>query len=195
MNTRKSASPIMDSVFLNRWSPRSFSDKPVTEDQLNALFEAARWAPSCYNEQPWYCVYETDGENRQAILDIFTERNRQWAQQAPVVGLIIARTTLEGQSGRTRDFDVGSATMAMLIQATMLGLYAHLMGGIHVDAAHELLDIDPEEAKIICGFVIGHRGDPDALSDYLREMEQPNNRKPISDFAFKGTKIRFTDPE
>ncbi|MDE0267905.1 MAG: nitroreductase family protein [Acidimicrobiaceae bacterium] len=193
MNKRISDSSLMNEVFLNRWSPRSFSNRPVAEEQLAAIFEAARWAPSCYNEQPWYYVYETDGENRQDILNIFTERNRQWAQRAPVVGLVIARTTLEGGSGRTRDFDVGSATMAMLIQATMFGLYAHLMGGIHVDDAHELLDINPEEAKIICGFVIGHLGNPTTLPEPLQKMEQPNTRKAASEFAFKGTTVNFTD--
>ena len=193
MNQRKSDAELMDPVFLERWSPRSFSDEPITDDELAALFEAARWSPSCFNNQPWYYVYETDGEGRRAILDTFLERNRQWAQQAPVVGLMIARSTLEGDLARSRDFDAGAAAMAMVIQATMLGLSAHLMVGIHVDAAHELIGLDPDEGKVVCGFVIGRRGDPSALPDPLRERERPSDRKPVSEFAFKGARLRLPE--
>ena len=193
MNERKSDAELMDPVFLKRWSPRSFSDEPVTGDEIAALFEAARWSPSCFNNQPWYYVYETGGEGRQAILDTFLERNRQWAQRAPVAGLMIARSTLEGDLARSRDFDAGAAAMAMVMQATMLGLSAHLMVGIHVDAAHELIGLDPDEGKVVCGFVIGRHGDPSALPGPLQERERPSDRKPVSEFAFKGTRLRLPD--
>ena len=191
MRERTSDSALMDPVFLSRWSPRSFSGESVTEAELCALFEAARWAPSCFNDQPWYYVYETDGEGRQAILDTFMEGNRNWARRAPLVGLVIARSTLEDGGDRTRDFDVGAATMAMSIQATMLGLSTHLMGGIHVGAAHELIGLDPDEGKVICGFVVGRRGDPDILPDFLREREKPTHRKPAYEFAFRGTRLQL----
>ena len=132
----------MASVFVDRWSPRSFTSDPVTDDELAALFEAARWAPSWMNNQPWLFVYETDGDNRGAILESFMDFNRGWAEAAPVVGLILARTELEGFMARTRDFDVGAATMALTLQATMLGLSVHLLGGIDLDAAYAATGAD-----------------------------------------------------
>lgn len=189
---RVSDAELMDPVFLERWSPRSFSGEPVTEAELAALFEAARWSPSCFNNQPWYYVYAVDGDEREAILATFLQGNRLWAGQAPVVGLVVARSALEGPSARSRDFEVGAATMAALIQATKLGLSAHLMGGIDVEAAHRLVGLDPpddSEDKVICGFAIGRIGDPEALPDFLREREYPSQRKPASEFAFKGTAL------
>ena len=129
MPPRRSDAELLDDVFLDRWSPRSFTDEPVTADQLAALFEAARWAPSWMNNQPWYYLYATDGPDREALLGVIMERNREWAQRAPVVGLVVARTALEGMMGRTRDFDTGSATMSLIVQATKLGLCVHLLGG------------------------------------------------------------------
>ena len=188
-DARVSDAKLMNLVFLDRWSPRSFSDKPVTEEELAAVFEAARWAPSWMNNQPWYFVYETDGSDRQAILDVFMERNRDWARAAPVVGLVIARTELEGMMARTRDFDTGAAMMSLNIQATMLGLSVHMMGGIDVDAAHALIVLEPEVGSVVCGFVLGHRGDPVVLHEKLQAREYPSSRKPVSEFAIKGARL------
>lgn len=179
----------MNSVFTDRWSPRAFSDAPVTDEQLAALFEAARWTPSWMNNQPWYFVYATEGDDKQAILDVFMDFNRGWAQHAPVAGLMIAKTDLEDFMARTRDYDAGMAGMAMCIQATMLGLSVHMLGGIEIDAAHELIGLDANDGIILGGFVLGHRGDASQLEEKLQEREQPSDRKPVSEFAFKGTKF------
>lgn len=189
MTDRESASPLLNSVFTDRWSPRSFTNEPVSDEHLDAVFEAARWTPSWMNNQPWLFVYETDGPNRQAILDTFMEFNRGWASAAPVVGLVLARTELEGFMGRTRDFDTGAAMMALTLQATMLGLSMHLLGGVEVDAAHTLTGADPEDTIVLCGFVIGHQGDISALPEGLQEKEKPSPRKPVSEFAFKGGQL------
>ncbi|MGI9598625.1 MAG: nitroreductase family protein [Acidimicrobiales bacterium] len=189
MTDRASASPLLDPVFTNRWSPRAFSDKPVSDEHLAAVFEAARWTPSWMNNQPWLLVYETDGPDRDAILNAFMEFNRGWASKAPVVGLTLARTELEGFMARTRDFDTGAAMMAMTLQATMLGLSMHLLGGIEVEAAHELTGTDPEDTIVLCGFVIGHQGDKSQLEEKYQEREQPSDRKPVAEFAFKGGRI------
>lgn len=189
MTDRESASPLLNSVFIDRWSPRSFTDEPVTNEHLDAVFEAARWTPSWMNNQPWLFVYETDGPDRQAILDTFMEFNRDWASAAPVVGLVLARTELEGFMGRTRDFDTGAAMMALTLQATMLGLSMHLLGGVEIDKAHELTGADPEDTIVLCGFIIGHRGEADALPEGLQEKEKPSPRKAVSEFAFKGGKL------
>ena len=189
MTNRSSASPLLNSVFTDRWSPRSFSDEAVTDDQLAAVFEAARWTPSWMNNQPWLFVYETDGPDRAAILETFMEFNRDWAAAAPVVGLVLARTELEGFMARTRDFDTGAAMMSLTLQATMLGLSMHLLGGVEVDAAHELTGANPEDTIVLCGFVLGHRGDGSNLDEKQQEREQPSDRKPVSEFAFKGAKL------
>lgn len=189
MSPRSSDTPLLNPVFLERWSTRSFTSEPVTDEQIAALFEAARWSPSWMNGQPWYFVYETDGPNRQAILDTFMEFNREWAARAPMVGLIIAKTELEGFMGRSRDFDCGAAAMALTLQATMMGLSVHLLGGIEIDAAHELTGANPETSMIIAGFVIGHGGDGAELTDSQREKEVPSPRKAASEFAFRGGKL------
>jgi nitroreductase len=190
MPERTSDADLLDPVFLERWSPRSFSHEPVSDAELAAVFEAARWAPSWMNNQPWHFVYGTDGPDRDAILAVFNERNRDWAQRAPVVGLVVAITELDGAMGRTRDFDTGAATMAMLIQATKLGLSAHLLGGIDLERAHDLVGLDPEDGSVVCGFVLGRRGPADVLHEKLQERETPSQRKPASDFAIKGSRLR-----
>lgn len=189
MTDRTSASPLLNSVFTDRWSPRSFSDEPVADEQLAAIFEAARWTPSWMNNQPWLFVYETDGPDRDAILNTFMDFNRGWASRAPVIGLVLAKTELEGFMSRTRDFDTGAAMMSMTLQATMLGLSMHLLGGVEVDAAHELTGADPEDTIVLCGFVLGHRGDASQLEEKLQEREAPSDRKPVAQFAFKGGKL------
>ena len=131
---RTASSSLTNSVFLDRWSPRSFSAEAVTNEQLDALFEAARWAPSWMNNQPWLFAYDTNGDGRQPILDSFMDFNRGWAAAAPVVGLVLARTDLEDFMARTRDFDTGAAMMSLTLQATMLGLSVHLLGGVDLDA-------------------------------------------------------------
>lgn len=186
---RSSAAPLLNSVFLDRWSPRSFSTEPVTDDQLAALFEAARWTPSWMNNQPWLFAYDTDGEGRQPILESFMEFNRGWAAAAPVVGLVLTRTELEDFMARTRDFDTGAAVMSLTLQATMMGLSVHLLGGIDLDAAYAATGADRDTTDILCGFVVGHRGEADALPEGLREKEQPSDRKPVSDFAFRGGRV------
>ena len=189
MSDRTANSALTNSVFLDRWSPRSFSDEPVTDEELDALFEAARWTPSWMNNQPWIFAYDTDGPGREPILDSFMEFNRDWASAAPVVGLVLAKTELEDFMARTRDFDTGAAMMSMTLQATMLGLSVHLLGGIELDAAYEATGADRDTTEILCGFIIGRRGEASALPEKLQEREKPSDRKPVSEFVFKGGRI------
>lgn len=176
---------------MERWSPRSFSDQPVDADDLAAVFEAARWTPSWMNNQPWHIVYATKDADRQAIVNTFMEFNREWASAAPVAGLVIAKTELEGRMASTRDYDVGAAMMALTLQATMLGLSVHQLGGVELDDAHELLGLDPATGSVLTGFVLGHRGDPSQLSDSQQAKEHPSDRKPVTEFAAEGTTFPF----
>ena len=175
----------MNSVFADRWSPRAFSDEPVTDEQLAALFEAARWAPSWMNNQPWVFLYETDGPDRAGFEEIISEFNKPWSTNAPVIGLIVSRPGLEGFMARTAEFDTGAAMMSFTHQATMLGLYVHLMGGIELELAYDKTGLDPETANILCAFSLGHMGDPADLSEKLQGRENPSDRMPASAFAFK----------
>ena len=183
---RVAASPLVDPVHLERWSPRSFADRKIDDDQLLALFEAARWAPSWLNNQPWVFLYETDGPDRADMELIVSEFNRYWAAAAPVLGLIVARTGLEGFMARTAEFDTGAAAMSLAHQATRLGLIVHLMGGIELDLAYEKTGLDRDEANILCAFALGHQGDGSNLSDKHRGREHPSDRMPVEAFAFKG---------
>jgi len=189
MTNRTSDSILLADVFVDRWSPRAFSPAPVTEEQLASVFEAARWAPSWMNNQPWYFLYATEGPDRDAFLDVFMDFNRDWAAKAPVIGLILARTELEGFMGRTRDFDVGAATMAMTLQATMLGLSVHLLGGVDVDASFALTGANRDTTEILAGFVMGHQGDPSTLPESLQAKEQASDRKPAAAFALRSTRL------
>ena len=185
-NERTSDSTLLDPMFIDRWSPRSFADTPVTDEQIAAMFEAARWAPSWMNNQPWLFLYETDGPDRAAILDLIMDFNREWVDDAPVVGLIAARPGLEGFMARTADFDTGAAVMSLTHQAHKLGLVVHLMGGIEIEAAFAATGLDPETTNFICAFAIGHQGNGSNLSEKNQEKEKPSPRMPASAFAFKG---------
>ena len=181
------ASADVDPLFINRWSPRSFSSDPLTDSEIAAIFEGMRWSPSSFNRQPWLFVYETDGPDRDVFDSILLEGNRMWAHKAPLIGFIFANTkTPEGRRPRTAQFDTGAAWMALALQARSLGLYTHGMAGIDLDAAHEKLGVSNEFYTVICGFVAGRIGPRGDLPVDMQERESPNDRKPISEIAHKG---------
>jgi nitroreductase len=183
---RTSDSELLDPVFIDRWSPRSFTDEPVTEEQLAAMFEAARWAPSWMNNQPWLFFYETNGPARADMEALISDFNKPWSTDAPVIGLIASRPGLEGFMARTAEFDTGAAVMSLTHQALKLGLHVHLMGGIELDLAYEKTGLSPDEANILCAFSIGHMGDGSNLSEKHQAREVPSDRMPVSAFAFHG---------
>ena len=172
----------IDTLFHHRWSPRSFSSKPVSQSDLQTIFEAARWSPSCYNEQPWRFLTCTQASHHR-FLNLLLELNQSWAKSAPVLGFILAekRFAASDKENAHAMFDTGAAWMSLTLQARMLGLYTHGMAGIHYDRVYQEFDIDPETTKVICGFALGHRGDPEVLPDPWREKEQPTPRKALSD--------------
>jgi len=173
-----------------RWSPRAFDSQPVEPEKLRSLFEAARWAASSYNAQPWYFIVATkdDPENYKKILDCFVEFNQGWAKSAPVVALSVARMKFEhnGTPNNHAFHDVGQAAANLALQATALGLQAHQMAGILPDKAREIFGI-PDGYEAVAGLAIGYPGDPAALPDKLREQEHaPRSRKPLDSFVFAG---------
>ena len=177
----------VDPMFLDRWSPRSFLNDQIPENVLISLFEAARWAPSCINEQPWLFIYATSQEDREKFISALVEQNRTWASKAPVLAFVISRKyfSKSGKPNRHANFDTGAAWMSLALQARKSGLYAHAMAGFKREKAFELLDIPEDKYDIIAAVAIGKKGDISSLPDNLAEREYPNTRKPLSEVAFK----------
>jgi len=178
----------LDARYLDRWSPRSFLPDPIPEDVIATLFEAARWSPSCFNEQPWLFVYARDEERRKTFTSVLVEGNRIWAGRAPLLVLVFARRafTHNGKPNASSEFDTGAAWMALCLQAQSLGLSCHAMAGFNPRQAHEVTGVAEDAYRAMCAIAIGRRGDPSALPDTLRERETPSDRRPLETIAFEG---------
>jgi nitroreductase len=182
--------PVHDLV-AERWSPYVFSDQPVSGDDLCALFEAARWAPSSYNEQPWSYVVATKAEPEEyaRLLSCLNEPNQAWARAAPVLalGIVSLRFQRDDKPNKAAVHDLGLAAGNLLLEATARGLHVHQMIGILPDRARELYAI-PEGSEAYTGIAIGYAGDPASAADArFRERDlAPRTRKPLSEFVFRG---------
>jgi nitroreductase len=179
-NNRRNPDVEVDSIFLDRWSPRALATTPLTELQISSLFEAARWAPSCFNEQPWLFRYAVTVEDRQRFAMALSEKNRSWAPRAPLLIYLLVRRVFAktGRDNRHAIFDAGAAWMALALQARRLGLFAHAMAGFDQATAARVLEIDLSQFEIITAIAVGHYGDPALLPEDLRALERPNERKP-----------------
>lgn len=170
----------------NRWSPRAFSDESVDPELVNQLFEAARWAPSSYNEQPWrFVVARKEDQNAyEKLSQVMNDFNRGWATEAPVLALGLAKTTfdLDGRENPHAGHDLGQAIAHLTFEAAHHELYVHQMAGILPEKAHELYDL-PENYKPLTMFAIGYEGHPESLgSDKLQKQETaPRSRKPLDE--------------
>lgn len=183
----EAAHPIHD-LLRERWSPRAFSDRPVDQDTLNSVLEAARWAASAANQQPWHFVVATreDAEAHQRMVGTLVEGNVRWAQHAPVLILVAARLYERPGKEHTSFYDAGMAVGNLVTQATHLGLATHQMGGFYADKAREALGI-PDGYEPLAVIALGYPGDHEALPEDLRERElAPRSRKPQHEFVFAG---------
>lgn len=180
--------PIHD-VVSTRWSPRAFDSRPVEPEKLRSLFEAARWAASSFNAQPWFFIVATKGDpaNFKKVLDSMVEFNQSWAKNAPVLALSVAALKFEnGQANRHAFHDVGQAAASLALQASALGLQVHQMAGILPEKAKELFSI-PDGYEAVAGMALGYPGDSASLPDQLRERENaPRVRKALNSFVFTG---------
>ena len=178
----------VDSQFPERWSPRAFADTPLTEAQRAALFEAARWAPSCYNDQPWLFVYAVTPEDRTRFAEALLPANQLWAPRAPLLLFILCRRHFahNGKENRHAPFDAGAAWMALALQARKLGLHAHAMAGFSRQRAAEIIGADLEQYDIMAAVAIGQRGDAAVLPAEVAAREHPNERKPSGEVAREG---------
>jgi nitroreductase len=174
----------------NRWSPRAFAEKAVPGQILRALFEAARWAPSSSNEQPWAYLVATkdDAENFAKMLGVLVEFNASWAKQAPVLAMSVAhlKTERDGKPNRVALHDVGSATAQLTFEANSRDLLVHQMAGFDASKARQTFAIPPDWEPV-AAIALGYPGDPASLPEKLRERElAPRTRKPLSEFVMAG---------
>lgn len=179
--------PVHD-VIKRRWSPRAFAERPVDTGALRSLFEAARWAPSSNNEQPWRFIVASQDDRTayDRLLACLAEGNRKWAYRAPVLILSVASMNFEASAKPNRHafHDTGLAAENLALQATAFGLVAHPMAGFDVEKARAEYKI-PSGYEPVAMIAVGYPGDPAVLPDHLRERElKPRNRRPISDFVF-----------
>lgn len=191
MNDKKASTDYpIHALLADRWSPYAFADRPVPEADLRSVFEAARWAPSSYNEQPWRYIVATqnDPEQFQRLLSCLVDGNQLWAKAAPVLVLGVAslRFALNAKDNRAAVHDLGLAAGNLLLEATARGLFVHQMIGILPDKARDIYGI-PDGFEAWTGLAIGYKADPANLPDPLRERDLASRqRKPLREFVFSG---------
>jgi nitroreductase len=181
--------PVID-LIKNRWSPRAFSSSPIEEEKIMSLIEAARWAPSCFNEQPWNFILFKK-ENQEAyknIIDIISFKNQLWAKAAPLIILSVAKINFKhsGEINKHALHDVGAAVSNLTMQANSMGLYVHQMAGFNTDKAKELFNI-PEGYEPVTAIAVGYYGNKDDLpEEFIKSEIAERNRKSAAEFTFEG---------
>ncbi|HET6589219.1 MAG TPA: nitroreductase family protein [Candidatus Nitrosocosmicus sp.] len=186
-NKRKTRYKI-NSIFIERWSPRAMTGESITNETLMSLFEAARWAPSSFNNQPWRFLFaKKDTPNWNIFFNLLTEGNRVWAKNAAVLVVIISRKNFEynKKPSITHQFDTGAAWENLALEASIKGIVAHGMQGFDYDKARKDLEI-PSDFDVMAMIAIGIRGSPENLPLNLQEKEFPNDRKELAEIVMEG---------
>ena len=173
-----------------RWSPRAFADRPVPQNVLRSIFEAARWAPSSSNEQPWaYLVAPKDDKVSFAnMLSVLVEFNANWAKNVPVLALAVAKLMFSKNNAPNRNapYDLGAASAFLTVEATSRGIFVHQMAGFDSQKARQTFGI-PSDWDSFAALAIGYPGDPESLPQSLKDREvAPRTRKPVSEFVMTG---------
>jgi nitroreductase len=192
MSQSKQAQPdhAIHELIAKRWSPYAFSDGPVSKKDLQSIFEAARWSPSSYNEQPWSFIIATsdDPSAFDKLHSCLVEGNQPWTKVVPVlaIGCVSTKFKRNGKPNAAAEHDLGLAAATLTFEATARGLYVHQMIGILPDKVRELYQM-PEDVEPLTGIAIGYLGDVDALPDTYKQRDQAErSRKPLSEFVFAG---------
>jgi nitroreductase len=183
---RKADHPI-DNLFLDRWSPRAMSGGEIHETELMSLFEAARWAPSSNNNQPWRILYaRRNTEHWSLFFNLLTDSNKIWAKNSSVLLLIVSKNTFDnGQPSRTHSYDAGAAWENLALQGNLMGYVVHGMQGFDYELAQFSLNI-PDGFTVEAMAAIGIPGNKEDLPDYLQERESPNDRRKLTETVFEG---------
>jgi nitroreductase len=175
-------------LFVNRWSPRAMSGEEISYEDLMGLFEAARWAPSSYNNQPWRFIYAMrNTDNWQRLFSLLVDGNKIWAQNAAVIVAVISRKNFEfnEKPAITHQFDAGAAWENLALEATIRGLVTHGMQGFDYNAAREVLEV-PDSFDVMAMIAIGKLGQKENLPNDLQGREYPSDRKPLKEIVMEG---------
>ena len=178
----------IDPLFIGRWSPRAMSGEKIPREKLMSLFEAARWAPSSYNSQPWKFIFaEKDGKDWNNIFGLLAEFNQGWTINASALAVVVSKKTFDkdGKYSRTHSYDAGAAWANLALQGHLMGLVVHGMSGFDYDKARKVLNV-PEDHDVEAMFAVGRPGIKENLPQAMQQMEIPSTRKSVSEFAFEG---------
>ena len=183
---RQAEHPV-EEVFVDRWSPRAMSGEELSKEELLTLFEAARWAPSSMNNQPWRMLYATRSSRHWPLFfDLLVDSNKVWCDRAAALLVVISKTTFgNGKPCRTHSYDTGSAWMSLALQGSLMGLVVHGMQGFDYDRARIALNI-PEEYQVEAMAAIGRPGSVEDLPEQLQARETPNERRPLTQSVCEG---------
>ncbi len=183
----------IEPIFLERWSPRAYDATAMPVSDLITILEAARWAPSAYNIQPWRFLYSRRGDDHwQKYLTLLDPFNATWAGQASALVIVLSDTMMPGNGGRpqktshTHSFDTGAAWAQLALQATALGYQAHAMAGINFEQSQMKLMV-PERYRVEIAIAVGKRTDPSVLPEELQDREHPSQRLSVHEIAFAGS--------
>ena len=178
----------IEPILFHRWSPRAMSGEEISEQELMTLFEAARWAPSSYNAQPWRFLYARRGTaNWDRFFDLMVEFNQSWTKHAAVLMVVVSRKAFEwnDQAAPTHSFDAGAAWQNLALQGSAMGLVVHGMQGFDYDKARLELNV-ADEFQVEAMIAVGKPGKREDLPEDLQEREQPSDRKPVAEIAIEG---------
>jgi len=178
----------VDALFVDRWSPRAMSGEPMPMEELEVLFEAARWAPSAGNQQPWRILFgRRDTPQWPLFYELLNPGNRPWCLNAAALLVLTSRMVNdEGRSIATHAYDTGAAWENLALQGTLRGLVVHGMAGFNHELAREVLKI-PSQYHVNAMAAVGRPGRVEDLSESLQAREKPSMRKPLSEIVFEGT--------
>ena len=185
---RRSADHPIDKLFLDRWSPRAMTGQPIPNDELLILFEAARWAPSSFNNQPWRMLYaHRDSEHWRLFFDLLVESNQVWAKNASALILFISKTTFDynGKPSITHTFDAGAAWENFALQGSLKGYVVHGMQGFDYERARTALHI-PDDFRVEAIVAVGFPASPEVLPEKLQKKEGPSDRRKLEQTICEG---------
>lgn len=187
LSTRK-ADYSVDKIFINRWSPRAMSGEHISDEELYTLFEAARWAPSEYNNQPWRFIYaKRETFFWEKFFNFLVPFNQSWCKNAAALVVLISKKTLDsGKSSQTHSFDAGAAWQSLALQGSIMGLVVHGMAGFDYAKVKQELGI-PDEYSVEVMIAVGRPADKVVLPEDLRHYERPSDRKPLKQLIFEGS--------
>jgi nitroreductase len=189
IQTKRTSVYSINPLILSRWSPRSMTGEELGDDDIMSLFEAARWAPSSFNNQPWRFIYaKRNTEHWDRLFNLLVDVNKTWAKNAALLAVVISRINFEfnEKPARTHQFDTGSAWENLALEASSRGIVAHGMQGFDYEKAKTELGI-PADFEVMAMIAIGKRGPKENLPTELQDKEKPNDRKALKDIIMEGT--------